>query len=284
MSMQSSVQTITPSYAKYLLESNTINRSPSSKTIEKYSRDMMSGNWDSNGSAITLAEDGTLVDGQHRLMACIKANTPFETIVVTGVDKGAFKTVDCGRKRSVADVLKIKGYKHYSTLSAITLRVLNAKRLGVEDAFNRYKALFSVSEIVEAVEHDDGLIAAATFAGSHNGVLRNIGITQAVAGTLFYLFSEASDAETCEEFFGELIDLSTTSKKPSIAAGQAALIKNVSVMATRGGVGYSAKWVAAVVIKTWNKWLRGEDVKQIKFVPGGSNPEKFPTIESPLFN
>jgi hypothetical protein len=49
----------------------------------------------------------TLLDGQHRLLACIKAKTNFRTLVVDGLDDSIFDSVVTGIGRSGADTLAV---------------------------------------------------------------------------------------------------------------------------------------------------------------------------------
>jgi hypothetical protein len=91
------------------LEKNTHNRPLTQRDVEKYAADMKAKRWDLNGETIIFDWNGVLQDGQHRLWACIEANTPFETIVTTGVNPAGFTTIDTGRKRNASDVLGISG-------------------------------------------------------------------------------------------------------------------------------------------------------------------------------
>lgn len=101
---------VTPRMAEQWLDQNLDteylkNRRVSDKTVASYAKDMAAGRWALNGESIKFSSDGHLVDGQHRLFACIEANTPFRTVVVKGVPREAFDTLDSGKKRTLADVL-----------------------------------------------------------------------------------------------------------------------------------------------------------------------------------
>jgi hypothetical protein len=104
--------------AKKYLAKSTINRNVSQDTVRNYSRDMEEGNWDLNGGTIVFDEDGRLLDGQHRLLACLKANTPFKTFVTTGVEGNARLTIDAGKKRTFGNQLQIMGHKNSNALAA----------------------------------------------------------------------------------------------------------------------------------------------------------------------
>src|SRR3990172_2754159 len=76
---------ITPDLAARWLLSNTHNRTMKVKAIARYAADIRSGAWYVNGETIKFAADGTLLDGQNRLRACIEAGRAFTSVVVRGL-------------------------------------------------------------------------------------------------------------------------------------------------------------------------------------------------------
>ena len=90
MAITAKVEKITPEIAKEYLKMNS--RNPRKRmdwsTINKYASDIAAGLWTLNGEAIIFDEDGYLVNGQHRLCGVVKANVPFQTLVVRGVARG----------------------------------------------------------------------------------------------------------------------------------------------------------------------------------------------------
>lgn len=93
---------ITPEKASLILLKNTGNRNVSKNLIECYAKDILAGNWDEKvGSAISIDADGILRDGQHRLMAIVRAGVGVRMWVCRGVSSDGI--YDCNRKRSNAD-------------------------------------------------------------------------------------------------------------------------------------------------------------------------------------
>ena len=84
---------ITPDMAAQMLERNTMNRNISQLNVTRYANDMASGAWEQNGETIKIAEDGTILDGQHRLWAIIESGVTVTMIVVYNVRKEARETV-----------------------------------------------------------------------------------------------------------------------------------------------------------------------------------------------
>ena len=106
--MEYKVKTITPSDAACILEKNKVNRALSLGRVQQYAYDIKNGLWQLNGEAIKFYEDGSLADGQHRLAAIIKANTPITTIVITGLPN-TITIQDRGRNRNITDSMQLEG-------------------------------------------------------------------------------------------------------------------------------------------------------------------------------
>jgi hypothetical protein len=100
---------IAPELAERLLGRNTNNRRPKERKIQQFARDMAAGRWDPDASDIKFARTGELIDGQNRLMACMRAQVPFPTLVRTGLELKTKAHVDTGAARTAADVLKMSG-------------------------------------------------------------------------------------------------------------------------------------------------------------------------------
>lgn len=113
---------ITPSIAAEMLAKNTNNRALKPSVVEKYKRDLLSGKWIFGTSAIRVASDGTLLDGQHRLKAIIDANVTVKMVVINNMSKDAIRVIDSGSSRSVSDMFKIEGSAYANSLGGIITR------------------------------------------------------------------------------------------------------------------------------------------------------------------
>jgi hypothetical protein len=117
---------ITPERAKQLL-SNTegrLQRTPNPATIKEYSKQMTMGEWVLNYQPIQIGIDGNVLDGQHRLKACIDANISFETLLIDNVPEGVFDSIDRGRSRTLGDILSSRGIEN-SIIVAASISVLH---------------------------------------------------------------------------------------------------------------------------------------------------------------
>ena len=138
--MQIEVRTIQPELAAAMLENNPQNRNLRKFHIWQIAEDMRSGAWQLNGDAIRLNCDGSLIDGQHRLAACVLAGVPFETLVISGLPNDVRATIDGGARRSHGDRLAMAGVKHANTVAA-------AARVALRIAENTAKDRHSVQTV-----------------------------------------------------------------------------------------------------------------------------------------
>ena len=122
MSITSEIKYVTPELAKLWLSENERNRNLNTRRVTELARAIANGEWRMNGEAIKRAEDGTLLDGQHRLGAVIEADTPISMLVVQGLPNDTQETMDLGRKRTTADAWKLRGEINVNVLASVARR------------------------------------------------------------------------------------------------------------------------------------------------------------------
>lgn len=144
--MQVTVEKITPKIADAYLDQNTNNRNLRSRHVDEICRDMENGSFMANGDAIRFSETGTLLDGQHRLAACVKSGVTFETVVIRGLPNEAQRTMDSGSKRTAGDTLSLYGVHHANIVSASIKTIygirsgnLQSELVTKEEIFNFYE-------------------------------------------------------------------------------------------------------------------------------------------------
>lgn len=118
---------ITPQIAKILLDmtDSRVQRRLKKKHVMWLSNTMKTGQFNqNNGDTIRQDVDGNIIDGQHRLAACIDANYTLETIFVKGLQTDTIKTIDIGQKtRTFTDILEITHRTNYKYATKITATV-----------------------------------------------------------------------------------------------------------------------------------------------------------------
>lgn len=101
--------TITPEMAEEMLKHNVANRKVNQANVNRIAADMITGNYKVNGETIKISPNHEILDGQHRLLACIKSGVSFKSYIVYNVEREAVGTIDMGKGRSVADSLNVMG-------------------------------------------------------------------------------------------------------------------------------------------------------------------------------
>ncbi|MCK8043682.1 chromosome partitioning protein ParB [Shewanella sp. 1CM18E] len=91
---------------------NNKNRKLSRIKVNKYAEAMKNGKWCLTGEPIIISDDGEILNGHHRLQACLEAWAGFIATITYGVtDDLSFAHIDVGNMRSRAQVLEMSGVK-----------------------------------------------------------------------------------------------------------------------------------------------------------------------------
>lgn len=255
--------TMTPDLAKAYLERNTHNRPLDKRHVKFLSREMEAGRWKRNGDTICM--NGTrLIDGQHRLWAIIESGASVQVLLVEGLDDDVFDTKDFGKKRSAADVLAIKGEKHYALLAAAVVFVERYMTGQLEQA----KRTYSPVEVEELVaKYGDDLRASVVFCG-------NLGTKRLVANSvmagLHYIFAKF-DKEQADIFWKSLIAGHGLEEDSPVFVLRERLVSNSMA---KGKV--KPEYLAALCIRAWNHMRAGTTVKCLKFQESGKTAQAFP--------
>lgn len=117
-------ETITPQKADWYLKFNKRNRPVSRAHVLWLAKEMKEGKWVLNGEPIKFDNEGNLMDGQHRLLAVIESDTSVPFLVVRGIPKSFFWTLDTGKNRSNSDVFNLNGISNAACVSSVTLRYM----------------------------------------------------------------------------------------------------------------------------------------------------------------
>ena len=102
--MNPQFQMVTPEMAKGYLLKNTDNRNKRGWWVSGLANMIKRGEWIPTHQGVAFSKSGKLLDGQHRLEAIIEANISVQMLVVTNVRDDAYKVLDNGIKRTMADL------------------------------------------------------------------------------------------------------------------------------------------------------------------------------------
>lgn len=259
----SRVETITPVLAEEYLRHNTKNRQLRKNLVSFYAEQMRKGQWMLNGEAVIFNEQGTLVDGQHRLSAVIEADKGIDMLVVRNADKDSFATIDSGVSRKVQDTFYVKGIPSASGVSAIIGRYLRLvaglsigkKVTGRKDA----NAMSRQDLLLEYAKDEDFWQEIVRFADSSYAMLRILAKSE-IGGYVSYLIkAKGHDRDVVYGFFDELLrkDIPTS---PMIAALRRRLI-NDRTSTTHMGTVYRQQ----LITKIWNYHIQGKSTTYMRW-------------------
>ena len=221
--MISSVEYIFPSQAAEWLLSNTRNRPVSQRTVERIAEEIRGGGWVVNGDAIRFGSDGTLYDGQHRLLAIVKANVGVLTGVVRGLLPEARDRIDVGgRDRTARDVVQITDEIKITPVAAAWYSA--AELLLRDRTFCGENGGQTPEELRAAIANHQAAVAALTPALSIGGVRRIA--TAAVVGCILIVWRTHP---------AEMVDFATRLKSgENLAHGNPILTMRNHLIATAG--------------------------------------------------
>lgn len=268
--------TIWPALAQWLLQFNTLNRSPRRFWVKELAHRMKNGEFSTTNATIGFSLDWkwsesgglvpvvTLVDGQHRLMAIAESGVSVETYVVTGLEpEHTFGKIDVGQSRNGADWLTVRGEKNTSALSAAiswSWRYCNGTMMT--------GGTISESQQKTHLDQHAGLRDAVIVAKRMPNLARSVGLTAAL-----YYHCAQFDASKAEHFFKNF----SSGTGLELGAPIHTLWKTFAKR-TSGTSRISTWYKAALIIKAWNAYRSGQTLKQLKMTTEGESAEGFPEI------
>lgn len=264
--VRAEVRMIGPNEAATLLTANTLNR-PMGLGTKNYYRDMiLNGHYLFNGQPIILGEDGTLLDGQHRLQAIVDAEIAVPVLVVVGVPHGdkAFQTLDTGRKRSVADTLATLGEGQISRVLSSALRWLYAYY--TQQMLNTNAIRLTNAQYVDLLNQNPGLRASAEYINRR----AEHGIHQPGPFAFLHYACTRKHPEHADFFDRLLSGAGQVEGSPEWLISR--WLRNQRVGRTSSEL---TATTIAMVIKGWNATVMGFSPRLIRW----SRSEPFPVIE-----
>lgn len=271
----SGIFVITPAVAESWNGYNRHNRNKRETGSRDYGADMKNEDFELNGETIKLSRpllkgenpkvpEGhiVIIDGQHRLDACIKSGKPFVTFVAYGLPPEVIHTVDSGIKRQFKDSLSLSNEKDTALLGS-TVRQARAwemgdQRFGSKSRMTKpqgRKFLADHPELRRSVE-----VAQQT---RHD----NPDVRPTVTAVAHWLFMKA-EPELAPEFFARVGDGANLDRNHPIMQLRRRLTKDVRSQKVEGR---SPDWrIMAYYIRTWNATLANNE-NFVLFAPGDAN-------------
>jgi hypothetical protein len=253
--MTSNSEVITPQIADQWLGklANPLNRNKKPLHIQIMAQDMSNGRWLETGQPIIFDEDGMLIDGHHRLQACIYAKRAFSSLVVRGVSRIAVDAIDIGKMRHVGEIAQMSGIKNGLTQAAICGIVMTYELMGINVAIGS-KSKISKLEIIDRLRREDFNEAAKAGKCAQQMVRSN-----AVPGFCFYLFNKRSE-KLANEFWADFL-----SDGAGLEIGNPVLaLRNVLFRDLQSRTRLPLQTKAQYICKAWTLFVRGKKVQMLR--------------------
>jgi len=255
---------VTPSMAQEFLTHNISNRKLDEKTVSLYQRLLKNHLFVLSNDAICFGTNGILLNGQHRLTACVRSNVPMPCIVCRNMPNESYIIMDNGKNRTAADILYVQDVPNAALVSASIRRFLKLK--------NNYTVMNEMagSDRTSNAEIEDEFNSKKDF-------WNNIGKTSSkiaakgrwkllkgsdIGGISSYLILEKKHPEdTVMSFFNEIEGLKNPSHSVITLLQQKLNESKRSLLKRLPGF-----VVQKLVIKAWNAYVTGKTYTHLFYV------------------
>lgn len=268
---------LTPEVASALLGHNPANRTVSGQNLAQLTRQIKNGEWKFNGAAIRITQDGSMIDGQHRALACVSAARAIRVLVVQGVAAKTQDTIDTGKARSLPDILAIRGYPNSVLLSVILRSIYTRDHATLEECFDMAgkvtRLRWTNAELLAFLQaNEDRILDLVKIA--HKRADKIPAMPKSVAAVLIEEFEKASNEDADEFWYRLTTGVAEHPKDPCLVLRRTLQREADRQYRERR----SNPWTAAITIKAWNAYLRGDTVNHLRMIQGGAQPEPFPQV------
>jgi hypothetical protein len=241
------VITITPEIAQRILEANVDNRKVSSRLVETVKHDIESGHFQCNGETIIISDEGTLNDGQHRLLGIIAAGKAVDCLVCWGPVRKSRFTIDAGAMRSTTSLLSMQSVSNAGVASVVAKNLFAfRKRMTHADQ----KAGISKSDVVAEYHGQRAIIDTAVARFQGESFVRSTRTTAAVAAAYVIISAAGAPAVDREAFFTKLSEGANLDRGSPILHLRGKLLEQ--------GGDYNSRRTEArleLVLRYWNAWF-----------------------------
>lgn len=200
---------ITPDFAKELLKLNTLNRRIKPTRVKMYASELLNNQWFSNGVPIIIGSDNVLKDGQHRLMACVKANKSLKDMIIIRLPEENCSCYDIGATRTTADTAVLMGIDSPVVTSGLALSIL---RCAIQNEHPEIRAASSKVTLIKEAENKELALSWVLNKSKKTHKLRGINVAPVWAAVM-NAFSCGYPIDKLETFCEVLKSGMSTSEK-----------------------------------------------------------------------
>jgi hypothetical protein len=258
-----SVEKIHPAQAEKWLETSPGNRVIHQREVNSLIADIERGNWQPTVGPIHLDAHGRLRNGHHRCWAISLSGKTVENIVVRNASEAEIDAVDNGAKRTPGDTLAFAGYDNSKRL-AESLSCLWRWENGYQPGDNPGAVARGLDKLGFSNE------VARTYAPLHpkmqesvqyvidNPMLKRLG-APALLAFCHYVICQANPQQGAEFFHCVVNMIYLQGTKDPVYHLRHRLESSKTTRKFR----LARTELCALVIKAYNKWLKGEPVQAL---------------------
>lgn len=202
------IETITPKVAEAWLMFNKGNRSMRMRHIASLEQSLRAGEWKLTTDAIGFSETGRLINGQHRLKACVNTGIPIVAIVARNIPEETFTVLDQGTRRTLADLLH--GRKSSFAVAAVVLRIAAHEVLGAPIGMKDGWSTFAPMSKVEAMEFYESNTAGIEKVLADYMAAKTLRFQTEAACASWYIRKHSKDQTAIDAFFADVFDDSSS--------------------------------------------------------------------------
>lgn len=264
---------ITPKKAQQIIDQTDFkNRKKKDFWIKQLSEEINNGKWLLTHQGISISDRGNLIDGQNRLHAIILAGYGVWMNVSRGFPEESFYQIDKGIKRGLADnyhVADIPGSEKQSR----GVRCFFKIRDGVTEypTHDREKELKRTDkDYIDFYFENESLCKSIMIQGNILYYKNKMLSLTETYGFMMYLIKEKKySKEEVFSFMNQLYLIDIPENQSLTVLFQRLVEDKNSPDKLKNKI----KW--AFIIKTFNSWVIGEEMKRLRYVP---QIERFPKI------
>lgn len=255
--MKINKELITPTIAKTYLERNVFNRKVKQPVVIKYANDISNGRWkEDTGELIKISKTGVILDGQHRLLAVVKSNTPINFHIAYDVEDSVFDVLDTGSVRNANDCFDVQRIKQGNTIPSIISMynlLKNGKRIHTQVNHKSTNAL-----LLEQYFEDE-IFWQNVARCAHSWYLAFAKILQPSYFGGFYAYFYKVNPLKAESFMNQL------ASGVDIENNVINLLRNKLMQDKMSARKMPSTLKMALIVKCWNVYITNTSVKILKF-------------------
>lgn len=263
--------TITPAEAKAILLAMPPQRPLSAVNVEYFENLITTGRFCVTHQGIAFDKAGTLLDGMHRLTACVEADRAISVQVTFNLSRELFCAMDRGRTRTTSDDLMtgaLASTRKDAEILSSAARILFQLDRGRYPWASPGKSEFQMAEVSETMDRHPYIYDAASFVYRHQSSWRGFGMGFATA--FYTVFREKHYAKA--DAFMEQLALGENLKVGDPVYALREYKRSIGPQHGR----YSRQTMSIVTVRAWNAFVEGRTLLKITSQMRGD--EGFPEI------